>query len=141
MVLTHINRALIYLAAASLWLAARCPSRGIPAERTPRAVTPAQRRGIATAVNSPNVLRRRTRGRRRETRAGQLPASRPRRRSTTGGFARRSTGRRKPVTGTRMPAAAVSSRWIVRPAPRCTRAAWISAAVWTACSRRCFSVS
>ena len=47
----------------------RCPSRGIPAERTPRAGSRRQQsRGIATAVNSPNVLRRRTQGRRRETR-------------------------------------------------------------------------
>ena len=81
MVLTHIKIALIYLVSASLWLAARSP-RGIPAERTPRAVTPAQSRGIATTVNSLNVLRRRTQGRRRETRAGQLPAKRPLRRST-----------------------------------------------------------
>ena len=83
-----------------------------------------------------------TQGRWRETQAGQLPAKRPRRRSTIAGFARRLTGRRKPVNGyTYAGGRSLTSRWIVRPAPRCTRAAWTSAAVWTACSRRCFSVS
>ena len=84
---------------------------------------PAQSHGIITAVNSLNVLRRRTQGHRRETRAGQHPAKRPRRRSTIAVFARRSTGRWKPVTGTRMPAAAVTRRWIVRPIRQYTRAA------------------
>ena len=43
--------------------------------------------------------------------------------------------------GYTLPAAAVTWKWIVKPARWCTRAAWTSAAAWTVYSRRCFSVT
>ena len=87
MVLTHINRALIYLAAAGLWLAAlsvqghpgRTDAEGCHAGTQPRHCH------------------------------GSQQSERP---------AQTNPG-----------------------APARDRAAWISAAAWTACSRRCFSVS
>ena len=50
-------------------------------------------------------------------------------------------GGRKPVMSTRLPAVAVTWKWIVRPARWFTRVAWISVVAWTAYSRRCFSVT
>ena len=94
MVLTHINRALIYLAAAGLVLAA-LSAQGHPGGTDAEGCHAGTQPRHCHGRNSLNVLRRRTQGAPARDTGRQFPAKRPRRRSTTSGFARRSTGRRE----------------------------------------------